>query len=74
MSVSVTDVTRDCGDLNIRGVPREVLTAIKHAAIEEGLSLKDYVVHVLESAASADLDTFEVKTRAWQVARYRQFR
>jgi hypothetical protein len=59
---SVTDVTNikeNFGDLNIRRVPRFLLYTVKRAALDEGLTLKQYVLQVLARASGDSLDDFE---------------
>lgn len=63
---NVTDVTaikENFGDLNIRHVPRFLLYQAKIAALNEDVTLRRYVVKLLEIATSGDLADLEIDFR-----------
>ena len=59
----VTNIKENFGDLNVRHVPRFLLYSVKRAALDEGLTLKQYVLEVLARASGDSLDAFEVDFR-----------
>jgi hypothetical protein len=60
---NVTNIKENFGDLNIRRVPRFLLYQLKDHALQEGVTLRRYVLKILALSTSGDLADLEIDFR-----------